>query len=102
MSTALLGSNYIDLYMMLACSYILIGISEKEFVFNKQLGASKKSYGYKSDGKVYHGKSTGEDYGPKFERHDTVGCGVLLSRREIFFTLNGRYLGIAFANIDVT
>ena len=79
----------------------MIGISEKDFQLNKQIGTDKKSWGYKSDGKIFHGKASGEEYGPKFERSDVVGCGLIMSRKQIFFTHNGRYLGTAFSNIDI-
>lgn len=79
----------------------MVGISEKDFPGNKQLGATKRSYGYKSDGKVYHGKTTGEEFGPKFERNDIIGCGMVLSKKEIFFTLNGRHLGTPFTNVEI-
>ena len=59
----------------------MIGISERDFKLNKQIGVDKKSWGYKSDGKIFHGKTNGEEYGPKFERYDTVGCGLIMSRR---------------------
>jgi hypothetical protein len=79
----------------------MIGISEKDFQLNKQLGTDKKSYGYKSDGKMFHSKANGEEYGPKFERYDIVGCGLIMSRKQIFFTFNGRYLGTAFSNVEI-
>jgi len=60
---------------------ILVGISEKDCQLNKQLGTEKKSYGYKSDGKIFHGKSTGDEYGPKFERYDIIGCGLVMLRK---------------------
>lgn len=48
------------------------------------------SYGYHGDdGKKYHASGAGEDYGPKFGTGDTVGAGIHLSRREMFFTRNG-------------
>lgn len=81
--------------------HAVVGLSEKEFPTNKQLGSSKKSYGYKSDGKVYNGNTTGEDFGPKFEQHDVVGCGLLISKQQIFFTLNGRYLGAPFKDVEI-
>ena len=80
----------------------MIGLSEKDCPLNKQLGSTKRSYGYKSDGKIFNNKaSSGEDYGAKFEKGDTVGCGLHLSSRQIFFTLNGRYLGFAFKDVDL-
>jgi hypothetical protein len=67
---------------------------------NKQLGTTKKSYGYKSDGKIYNGNTTGEEFGPKFEKNDVIGCGLITSKKQIFFTFNGRYLGSPFTNVE--
>lgn len=38
-------------------------------------------------------------YGPRFGAGDTVGCGLDYARKEIFFTLNGQYLGVAFDGV---
>lgn len=37
------------------------------------------SYGFKSDGKIYNNKVEGDNYGPKFEKGDVIGCGMVLS-----------------------
>lgn len=60
---------------------ISIGFSEAGFPLNKQLGTTKKSFAYKADGKIYNNKATGDDYGPKFEKNDVVGCGLIVSRK---------------------
>ena len=80
----------------------MIGIAEKDSSLNKPLGTEKKSYGYKSDGKIFHAKANGDEYGPKFERYDIIGCGLVMLRKQIFFTLNGRFLGNAFSNVQVS
>jgi hypothetical protein len=49
---------------------------------------------------VYNGNTTGEEFGPKFEKNDVIGCGLIMSKKQIFFTYNGRYLGSPFTNID--
>ena len=79
----------------------MVGISEKDYPQNKALGVTKKSYGYKADGKIFTNKNNGDEFGPKFERHDIVGCGIIMSRKQIFFTFNGRFLGNAFSNVDI-
>jgi hypothetical protein len=62
-------------------SHILVGFSDKEHTPNKQLGASKKSYGYKSDGKIFNGSTTGEEFGPKYEKNDVIGCGLIMQKK---------------------
>lgn len=79
----------------------MIGISEKDYPTNKALGQSKKSYGYKADGKIYTNKNNGDEYGPKFEKSDIIGCGIIMPRKQIFFTYNGRFLGTAFSNVEI-
>lgn len=80
---------------------IIVGVSEKDFPSNKALGAAKNTYAFKSDGKIYSNKANGDDYGPKFERLDVIGCGIIMSRKQLFFTYNGRYLGTAFSNLEL-
>ena len=41
---------------------------------------------------------SGRPYGPPFASGDTVGCGWLASG-EVFFTLNGRHLGVAYSDV---
>jgi len=79
----------------------MVGFSEGDFALNKQLGTSKGSLGFKADGKLYNQKTAGEDFGPKFDIKDVVGCGLLVSRRQVFFTYNGRFLNSGgFRTID--
>lgn len=80
----------------------MIGISEKDFQLTKTLGSDSKSYAYKSDGKKYHAKATGDEYGSRFDRYDVVGCGLIMQSKQIFFTLNGRFLRVAFSNVKIS
>jgi Ran-binding protein 9/10 len=54
------------------------------------------STGYHGDdGKLYYSDShRGKIYGPKYSTGDIVGCGINFITKEIFFTKNGRNLGI--------
>ena len=45
--------------------------------------------------------SSGDEYGPLYEQKDIIGCGILLDKKEIFFTKNGAFLGVAFKDIEV-
>uniref|UniRef100_A0A914E916 B30.2/SPRY domain-containing protein n=1 Tax=Acrobeloides nanus TaxID=290746 RepID=A0A914E916_9BILA len=54
------------------------------------------SYAYHGDdGKLFCSKGYGNTYGPTYTTGDTVGCGINSVTREIFFTKNGKNLGVA-------
>ena len=36
-----------------------------------------------------------------FKQGDTIGCGLILSEKKIFYTLNGVNLGVAISGIDL-
>jgi hypothetical protein len=42
----------------------------------------------------------GEDFGPSFAKKDVIGCGILLDRKEVFFTKNGAFIGTAFKDVS--
>ena len=78
---------------------VSVGLSTPAFnLKRKQTGWDGDSIGYHGDdGFIYHAGGTGVfQYGPRFGAGDTVGCGLHLRSREVFFTLNGMYLGPAF------
>jgi len=64
-------------------------------------GWHNRSYGYHGDdGKKFHGTDNGQgsEYGPVWNQNSVVGCGYDQSAGDIFFTLNGKHLGVAFHN----
>ena len=68
---------------------------------NKQCGTTSKSYGFNSDGKIYHEKPKGEAFFvQKFKSKDVIGCGYYFSKNSIFYTINGRFINWAFNNVD--
>lgn len=84
---------------------VAVGLSTNDFsLHTRMVGWDSYSYGYHGDdGGVFH--DTGHmlrEYGPRFGAGDTVGCGIDYHRNVIFFTLNGRFLGDAFHNLDAS
>lgn len=62
--------------------------------FYSHTGWEKQSYGYHADdGCVFSSSGTGQAYGPTFSTGDTVGCGLNLVDRSIFYTKNGMNIG---------
>ena len=49
---------------------------------------------------MYHDKNKGDHFGPKFKANDVVGCGYYFSKNSIMYTLNGKFLGYAFKNVE--
>eukprot|EP01031_Cornospumella_fuschlensis_P039615 gene39615-48228_t len=82
---------------------VAIGLCTGDFQYTKRMpgwdGGDEggEGWGYHGDdGKVFHKSGKGVSYAPPFGLHDVVGCGVCLDTREIFFTLNGVFMGVAF------
>ncbi|CAM9414328.1 unnamed protein product [Chrysoparadoxa australica] len=86
---------------------VVIGLSSSGFCLRgKMPGWDSASYGYHGDdGGIFHSNGTMQrQYGEPFGPGDTVGAGVDYSngdgkRGNIFFTKNGRNLGVAFADV---
>jgi len=81
----------------LDCIAVCLGSSAFPLL-GRQPGWDGHSYGYHSDdGRLFHGSGTRSyAFGPRFGVGDTVGCGLCLRTRRIFYTLNGTFLGVAF------
>jgi Ran-binding protein 9/10 len=72
---------------------------------NKLLGYQKNSYGYQANARVLCNtkeSGTGEEFGPTFDAKDVIGCGILLEKRQIFYTKNGALIGVAFKDVEIS
>lgn len=81
-----------------------IGLSVKDNdLYMKMPGWTPNTYGYHSDnGQIYIESGSGIAYGPTFSAGDTVGCGIHIFNKTIFFTKNGRNLGNIPKQITIT
>jgi len=78
---------------------ITIGLVPDDFILTRQIGTTATSYGYRGeDGRKLCGtpQSRGQVYGPMYVTGDVVGCGVNFYTNQIFFTKNGKDLGVAW------
>lgn len=91
---------------------LIIGMCSSDQKKDKHLGSGKNSYGYQSNGKLFHNEKDSnaakEEYGPQlvyadqeFDVKDTIGCGYLVDKKEMFFTKNGEFIEIAFKDVDI-
>jgi len=84
---------------------VAIGLSTNEFsITDKMPGWDKSSYGFHGDdGGIFHGNGDMiRRFGPKFGSGDTIGCGIDYANQGIFFTVNGKFLGYAWTNVDLS
>uniref|UniRef100_A0A915E3I6 Uncharacterized protein n=1 Tax=Ditylenchus dipsaci TaxID=166011 RepID=A0A915E3I6_9BILA len=81
-------------------SEIVIGLSDKtaSLIFTGLPGHTSNSFGLHNNGRFYAGcfGATHSDYSRKFKRGDVVGCGINFAKANIFYVLNGEYLGMAY------
>lgn len=75
-------------------SCIAVGITLNKFKWKSSMpGWERLSYGYHSDdGSTFGSRKKTLPFGPKFGVGDIVGCGVDYSKRQVFYTLNGKFL----------
>ena len=79
-----------------------IGLSVAGYPQHKMPGWESGSYGWHGDdGKVFCPRVAGRPFSELWKVGDVVGCGLNLRKRELFFVLNGRNLGVAFADVPI-
>ncbi|CAM9114398.1 unnamed protein product [Phaeothamnion confervicola] len=88
---------------------IAVGLTREGFKLGRKMpGWDRNSYGFHSDdGGVFHDAgSMVAKFGPSFGAGDVVGCGISYTAAsttaDIFYTLNGRWLGVAFRGVEGT
>lgn len=64
------------------------------------VGFSADSCGYNDTGRFAVAEKN-YNYGPEFFPGDLIGCGVNLATKKLFFTRNGKFLGIIYYFIKV-
>ena len=63
-------------------------------------GWAPGSFGLHGDDGNFYGEGRNREFGPRFGLGDVVGCGVDEIKGELFFTLNGRFLGVAATGVN--
>ncbi|XP_052338396.1 SPRY domain-containing protein 3 isoform X2 [Oncorhynchus keta] len=78
---------------------IAVGLVPQFYKLDHQPGWLPQSVAYHADdGKLYDGNPVGQQFGPKCNRGDTIGCGIYCDTIEaglttVFFTKNGKEVG---------
>jgi hypothetical protein len=79
---------------------VTVGLSSARFNLSRQVGTLDESLGFRGeDGRKFGGNARGAIYGPFFSTGDVIGCGYNFLTRDVFFTKNGRSLGVAFSKV---
>lgn len=98
---------YWEMHIHEATEKILtIGFTPEDFPLNRyHPGWCLDSYAYHNDdGSAFHVKAPipdhGFQWGPRFTTGDIVGAGINFRTNEVFFTKNGKFLGVAYRGVS--
>ncbi|KTG31242.1 hypothetical protein cypCar_00018994, partial [Cyprinus carpio] len=78
---------------------IAVGLVPQHYKLDHQPGWLPHSIAYHADdGKLYNGNPVGQQFGPKCNRGDRIGCGIYADTSDaglvtVFFTKNGKEVG---------
>ena len=72
-------------------------VASLDYATDKMPGWDEGSIGYHADDAcAFHNTGWGRQWGKRYSHGDVVGCGILWETGEIFYTLNGEFLGVAY------
>lgn len=98
---------YWEMHIQEATEKILtIGFTTADFPLNRyHPGWCLDSYAYHNDdGSAFHVKAPipdhGFQWGPRWTTGDIVGAGINFRTNEVFFTKNGKFLGVAYRGVS--
>jgi len=78
--------------------YIAVGITTVSHDLDVHPGWCPGSWAYHGDdGRKFGENGAGENFGPSYGKFDVIGCAYDFIKKEMFFTKNGVFLGIAFS-----
>jgi ankyrin repeat protein len=94
------GFGYFEVHIvdLGSSGVITIGLTDAEYPLErKQPGWESDSYAlHGDDGAVFHNSGNGKSFCEPFHVDDVIGCGINWQTNEVFFTRNGRFLGVAY------
>lgn len=79
--------------------FAAVGLVEDEESFDHEEapGWFTESIGYHGDdASLFRSTNRGRQWGKRFATGDIIGCGILWETGEVFFSLNGEFLGVAY------
>jgi len=75
-----------------------IGFACQNYPLDQQPGWQTESYAYHGDDGNKFSNGEHNRFGPRFTTGDIIGCGYNNVTKEIFYTKNGQFVGVAFEN----